>query len=114
MLSPPIGSTCKAIRRSAIKVIVKLQRGTQVVYRHRHYEGTEFSNLHGLQAGFVTSGLAGTHGDSYFVRYWLIQGGKVINELRTKANSELTKLEDLEVVDSVPQEWVEAALERYC
>jgi len=46
----------------------------------------------------------------YYVRYWLIVDGKPINELRTKANSELTPSWNLLVKATVPQSWVDQAI----
>ena len=81
---------------------------TQVIYVPNHIKDPmKFDYPNGAQPGFVTS--QATDGD-YFVRYWIIENGKPIEELRTKANSELTPEGNLLAIDTVPQEWVKRAI----
>lgn len=86
-----------------------LEPGTQVVYvpSHINYRKGKFGYPNGAQPGFISSRC---EGDYVFVRYWLVEDGKPINELRTKANSEKTPVENLRFVNTVPQEWVSQAL----
>jgi len=90
----------------------KLERGTQIVYRPSHYSGDTFDYLTGVQPGFVTSGP--DNEGAYFCRYWIVKDKKVVNELRTKAGSESTPIVNISVLETVPQEWVEQALEEWC
>lgn len=86
---------------------MELKRGTQVICVPSHARGDV--NHRDCEAGFVTSGHSA--GGIAFCRYWSkLHPG----ELRTRANSELTKVFRLVIRDSVPQEQVEAALEEYC
>jgi hypothetical protein len=57
-----------------------------------------------------------TKDGAYYCRYWRQSGIKHIWMppcLRTKANSELTPARYLHVLDTVPQEFVESAIERW-
>jgi len=101
----------------------QLVRGTQIIYTPPHLKKPtglkcKFGYPNGSQPGFVTSGPTAI-GD-YFCRYWLIEDGKPIRELRTKANSENTPLRSLTVPNGhsitfpVPPVWVEEALKEFC
>jgi hypothetical protein len=81
-----------------------LERGTQIIYVPNHADDTSHPDC---EAGFVTSACATTA----FCRYW---SKHEPGELRTKANSENTYIENLVIQDTVPQARVEAALEQYC
>lgn len=87
---------------------MKLTKGTQVVYKPDHIMLLDFDYPNGAQPGFVMS-VSKNDGD-YFVRYWRIEEGLPRNELRTKANSELTSDSNLVVIDTVPQDWVDQAI----
>jgi len=83
----------------------QLRRGTQVAYIPTHANG--HLGHKDVEYGFVTS-VTSTFA---FCRYW--RKGK-LGVLRTRFNSEATALQDLYVVDSVDQNDVLAALERWC
>ena len=85
----------------------KLKRGTQIAYVPTHTKGD--INHNDVERGFVTSGP--TKDGAYFCRYWSRYHEK---ELRTKANSECTPADCLQVTDSFPQELIEEMLEKYC
>lgn len=84
-----------------------MKRGTQIIYIPDH--AGEDTSHPDCQTGFTTSDI---RSDRYiFCRFWSKCSP---GELRTKANSELTSVENITVATSVPQEQVEAALEKYC
>ena len=88
----------------------KMEIGRQIVYVPSHVkEWHDYNYPYGAQPGFV-SGLSNVPGH-VFCRYWLIEDGKPINELRTKANGELTPVRLLLAKNTVPQEWVKEARE---
>lgn len=82
-----------------------LERGTQIIYVPNHADG-DVSHPD-CEAGFVTSACATTA----FCRYWY---RSYPGELRTKANSENTPIDNLVIQDTVPQSRVEQALKEYC
>jgi hypothetical protein len=86
----------------------ELLPGTQVVYVPNHLAEGELTigYPNGCQPGFVTE-KAGVDPEGYFVRYWWLDGETITEELRTKANSELTYRDNLAVLDSVPQDRVD-------
>lgn len=84
-----------------------LKPGTQIISVPTHVNNLEDP---ACEPGFVTSGP--TRDGAYFCRYWLKKDGKY--ELRTKANSELTPVHTLVVLETVPQMIVERAMERWC
>ena len=92
-----------------------MKPGTQVKYIPQHiHDADAIGYPNGVQPGFVVRGpmhRAYDSTNSYFVRYWLLDGKQVLHELRTKANSELTPEHLLLVEDTVPQEWVDEELE---
>lgn len=100
-----------------------LNRGTQVVYVPSHIRMRDrlsypFNYPNGAQPGFVLAGPTGTQPGaifehSYFIRYWMLENGHPINELRTKANSESTPTRLLIVENSVDQLWVDAWIAAY-
>lgn len=88
----------------------QLPRGTQII-RHTGKKGEPD------EAGFVTSGPTGNGG--YFCRFWNMRGGDVLAfrapiDLRTKAVSELVLAKHIVVQDTIAQEFVTWALEKYC
>lgn len=94
-------------------LVEKLARGTQIVYVPSHCSLDEkFSYPGGVQPGFVSSG-PNNHGD-YFCRYWQIKEGKIVYDLRTKANSECTPRDVMMIMDTVPQAEVEKAIKEWC
>ncbi len=93
--------------------MIKLTRGTQVVYVPTHVDGdmegdVSYLSHPDVQFGFVTSV---AKGGAYFCRYWI---SRTSNELRTKANSESTPASLLMQVDSHTEEEVGTALREYC
>ena len=102
----------------SLALVRKLPRGTQVIYVPSHIKDPHsFSESSGMgaQPGFVTSGPTKLDGlVYYFVRYWHIEQSKPVNELRTMSCSEMSLNARLVIEDSVPQEWVDAALEKFC
>ena len=82
-----------------------MKRGTQIAYIPDHANGD--LDHPDVEAGFVTSWREGDQ--AAYCRYW----SKVNpDELRTKANSELTPCRYLEEIDSCPQWRVDAELEK--
>lgn len=75
--------------------------GTQIVYVPDHADG--FANHPDCEEGFVTS--MGTKGDAAFCRYWNRDDPDL---LRTRANSELTPLNNIVVSDTHPQALVDS------
>lgn len=97
---------------------LELARGKQVIYTPPHLKNStrEFKYPFASQPGFISSvpkyDIKGV--DFVFVRYWLLdKDGKPVKDLRTKANSEATPIDCIEVEDVVPQEWVDWAMEEY-
>lgn len=84
----------------------KLKRGTQIIYVPSHAEGN--INHPDCERGFVTLYI---NIGVVFCRYWSQQ---LPRELRTKVNSESTRVSDLVVCDTVPQIEVSEALEKWC
>lgn len=81
-----------------------MDRGTQIIYVPTHANGD--INHPDCVAGFITSVRMAPGMDVAFCRYWNKAG-----ELRTKANSEATPIENLVVKDTVPQIKVRKALQ---
>lgn len=82
-----------------------LKSGTQIVYVPNHAEGD--LNHYDCEIGFVMRDQK-DGSDSVFCRYW--RKGLAGIELRTKANSELTPIDNIIVMDSVPQQLVRDAI----
>lgn len=82
------------------------KRGTQIIYVPSHADGN--INHPDCEVGFITS----VCGSMARCRYWLKD--KVPRELRTKANSEQTPIRGLVFYDTVPQQAVEDALQKWC
>lgn len=78
-----------------------MKRGTQIAYVPRHANGD--LDHDDVETGFITSVI----GNAAFCRYWSKANP---DELRTKANSELTHICLLEKIDSVPQGRVDELL----
>jgi len=78
-----------------------MKRGTQIAYVPTHANGD--LDHDDVQTGFVIS----VNGDAAYCRYWSKSNP---DELRTKANSELTPLCLLEEIDSTSQERVDEIL----
>lgn len=106
----------------------KFERGDQIAYIPQHIEKKmekEHKELfdftfkegmeYGIEYGFVTSG-PNRHGD-YFCRYWskyeLDENDQPTN-LRTRANSECTPVEQMWLCQSVRPSLLEWALEEHC
>jgi hypothetical protein len=87
--------------------IHQLKRGTQIAYVPMHADGN--IQHRDVEFGFVTS--IPEHRRFIFCRYWR-QGH--LGELRTKANSEGTPIEYLEIHSSVDKALVEKALAEHC
>jgi hypothetical protein len=83
-------------------------RGSQIVYMPTHANG----NIHhpDCEPGFVTNRTV-FDGEVVFCRFW---ASLAPPRLRTKANSELARIRDLVIRDSVPQACVEDALWEWC
>lgn len=79
-------------------------QGQQIAYVPTHAEGD--LQHPDVEFGFVFSDRGG---DSVFCRYW--RKGH-LGQLRTVANSELTPRDMLVAYVSVPQEYIDVALER--
>lgn len=102
--------------------MTELKRGQQIMYVPEHLKERflknkplKMDNLSGLQPGFVTSTVDSDDPIFWvFCRFWIVENGEAINELRTKANSEITPIDNVFPVEIVDQEWVEAALKEYC
>jgi len=77
-----------------------LRPGTQIVYVPGHAEGD--AKHPDCEEGFVTS--MGTKGDAAFCRYWSRESPK---ELRTRANSELTPLDNIVLSETHAQSLVD-------
>lgn len=88
----------------------ELPRGTQILINYRAGELTldEMRTNRATKVGFITSGP--TKDGAYFCRYW----NESLLELRTKSCSETTPMDMILVVDTVPQEQVDKALEEHC
>jgi hypothetical protein len=82
-----------------------IQRGTQIIYVPTHANGD--IRHQDCEPGFVTS----VRGRNAFCRYWSKYHPQ---ELRTKANSELTPIDLLVIRDTVPKSRVSRMLEQYC
>lgn len=86
--------------------MTELKRGKQVVYVPTIAGGDLDHSA--CEDGFITS-TSRHHTDAVFCRYWSKYDE---GELRTRAGSELTPTELLKTIDTVPQEQVDAMLER--
>ena len=86
---------------------MKLKRGTQIIYvpTHAENDGTDHPDC---ERGFVTSS---TNTGVAFCRYWSKYS---YGDLRTKAGSERTPVENIVICDTVPQSEVDEALEKWC
>lgn len=86
--------------------MTKFKRGDQIAYVPDHaadsidHPDTEFGFI-------VRPGPTGT----YYCRYWRMEGGKPVMELRTKANSECTPARNLVRFKNFSQKVVETTLE---
>jgi hypothetical protein len=97
---------------------VKLMRYEQVLYIPPHLhtlllekKPVPIDYPNGAQPGFISSG-PNAYGN-YFVRYWQIDSeGRVITDLRTKANSECTPASSLFLWTSVSRGAI-AQMEKY-
>ena len=90
----------------------KLKRGTQIVYVPSHIrrkDGSYNKKSSFLERGFVTSGP--TLDGSYMCRYW---SKSDVEDLRTKANSELTPADCIVVEETYPPSMVQKMLDKYC
>ncbi len=81
---------------------MNFKRGDQIIYIPYHADGDP--DHKDSQRGFVTSN---REPGNFFCRYW---SRHLTGQLRTRANSESTKPEQLILKDTVPQEVVEAWL----
>jgi hypothetical protein len=79
-----------------------MERGTQIIYVPAHADGD--TNHPDCESGFISS----VTKIYIFCRFWR---KPELKELRTKANSEAVKAEDLIEQDSVPAEQVAAAID---
>ena len=86
-----------------------LVQGTQIVYQPDYVDPNKFGYPGGVEPGFIWSGP--TEDGSYYCRYWQCYMGKIQWQLRTLSNSELTPASVLKVRDTVPQQWVDWAID---
>lgn len=88
---------------------MNLKRGTQIIYvpAQARKSGGGTLNHPDCERGFVTSSISLVA----FCRYWSKNSE---GELRTRVNSEATKISNLIICDTVPQNRVEVALKRWC
>jgi hypothetical protein len=92
---------------------MRLKKGDQIAYFPDHAlpqpgEKPDFTHP-GVEFGFVSSSMPS--GEGYFCRYWNKFASP--GTLRTTANSEATHLDNIIRYDSVSQELVQQAIERY-
>ena len=80
-------------------------KGKQIVYVPTHADGDIYHR--DCEYGFVTSDMK-TDGEAVFCRYWYPFPNS--DELRTKRNGEGTKLIDLVVMETHPQELVDGII----